>query len=126
MSGGKVKRYFLEVAYKGTNYSGWQIQKNAVSVQEVINKVFNVLFGDHINTLGSGRTDTGVHAEQQFVQVELEKDLTQDHLYKINRMLPEDISVKRVFEVNSEANVRFDAISRRYEYRISRVKILFV
>lgn len=126
MSGGKVKRYFLEVAYKGTNYSGWQIQKNAVSVQEELNKVLKVLFGNNINTLGSGRTDTGVHAEQQFVQIDLEKALTPEYLYKINRMLPEDISVREYFLVNPEANARFDAISRRYEYRIVRVKNPFL
>jgi len=126
LSGGKVKRYFLEVAYKGTNYSGWQIQKNAVSVQEELNKVLKVLFGNNINTLGSGRTDTGVHAEQQFVQIDLEKALTPEYLYKINRMLPEDISVREYFLVNPEANARFDAISRRYEYRIVRVKNPFL
>jgi len=126
LSGDKVNRYFLEVAYKGTKYNGWQIQKNAVSVQEELNKVLKILFKGPVATLGSGRTDTGVHAEQQFVQIDLENDFTPDHLYKMNRILPVDIAVNRYFKVKPDANARFDALSRRYEYRITRVKNPFL
>ncbi|MFN3402882.1 MAG: tRNA pseudouridine(38-40) synthase TruA [Cytophagaceae bacterium] len=118
--------YFLEIAYKGTRYHGWQIQENAVSVQQVINKVLADLFGQEINTIASGRTDTGVHAEQQFVQVDLLQEFTENHIYKVNRMLPYDIVVKNFYPVTDEANARFDAISRRYEYRISKRKNPFM
>jgi tRNA pseudouridine38-40 synthase len=116
-------RFFLEIAYKGTAYHGWQIQKNAVSVQEVLNKVLSAILSEKVETIGSGRTDTGVHALRQFVQIDSQKYLNQEvYLYKFNRMLPPDICINIIHPVIDEANARFDAISRSYEYRIINKK----
>jgi tRNA pseudouridine38-40 synthase len=115
-------RYFLEIAYKGTNYHGWQVQKNAHSVQQELNSCLERLFQQPVETIASGRTDTGVHAEQQFVHLDLNEELNADLLFKINCILPNDIVVKNYFRVKDNAHARFDTISRSYEYRICRVK----
>lgn len=115
-------RYFLEIAYKGTNYHGWQVQKNAHTVQQELNSCLERLFQHSIETVASGRTDTGVHAEQQFVHIDLETELNPDLLFKINCILPHDIVVKNYFRVKENAHARFDTSSRSYEYRICRVK----
>lgn len=115
----KKLRFFLEVAYKGTAYHGWQIQKNAISVQEVINNVLSTILSDNIETIGSGRTDTGVHAEKQVLHLDSKKNLLEGiYLNKLNKMLPKDISVKAIKRVKDDAHARFDAVSRSYEYRI--------
>ena len=114
-------RFFLEIAYKGTRYHGWQIQENAHSVQQEINNNLSKLFGE-VTTMGSGRTDTGVHAEQQFIQLDLEVPFTQEHLRKLNTMLPKDIAIKNFFGVRANASARHDPLYRSYEYRICKVK----
>lgn len=119
-------RYFLEIAYKGTKYHGWQVQKNAHTVQQELNQCLQRLFQKPIETIGSGRTDTGVHAEQQFVHFDLNKELTEDHLFKINRLLPWDISAKNLYRVKEDVSARFDALSRAYEYRICTIKDPFL
>lgn len=119
-------RYFLEIAYKGTHYHGWQLQKNAHTVQQELNQALQILFQKDIETIASGRTDTGVHAEQQFVHLDVETELTEDHLFKLNCLLPKDISAKRYVKVKPDVSARFDAISRSYEYRISRRKNPFL
>jgi tRNA pseudouridine38-40 synthase len=119
-------RYFLEMAYKGTNYHGWQVQKNAHSVQQELNNALFKLFRTEITTMGSGRTDKGVHAEQQYVQLDVVDELTSDHIFKLNHILPCDMSINNFFKVKENANVRYDATSRVYEYRISRVKNPFL
>ncbi|MBC3539593.1 tRNA pseudouridine(38-40) synthase TruA [Rufibacter sediminis] len=121
-------RYFLEVAYDGTRFHGWQTQPNALTVQEVLDdclrKVFRVA---QVETVGSGRTDTGVHATQQWVHVELPQVLSGDEIqHKLNRILPPDIAVGQVLPVGPEAHTRFDAVSRTYEYRISLQKNPFL
>ncbi|HEX8545452.1 MAG TPA: tRNA pseudouridine(38-40) synthase TruA [Cytophagaceae bacterium] len=118
-------RFFLEVAYKGTKYHGWQIQQNARSVQEEINLNLTKLFGP-VTTMGSGRTDTGVHAEQQFLQLDLEVAFTQEHLSKLNTMLPKDIAIKNYFPVTPGASARHDPLHRTYEYRICKFKNPFM
>lgn len=119
-------RYFLDIAYKGTGYHGWQIQQNAYSVQEELENALQKIFGQKIETLASGRTDTGVHAEQQIVHFDLQKEFTPQHIYRLNCVLPNDIAVKDFFPVKKEAHARFDATSRSYEYRITRVKDPFL
>jgi tRNA pseudouridine38-40 synthase len=113
--------YAIQILYKGTNYHGWQIQDNAHSVQEELNKVLERLLNHPIKTVGSGRTDTGVHAKEQYVmfQSDLELDSYQ-HVKSLNGLLPKDIAVHGIFKIADKANVRFDAISRAYEYRICR------
>ena len=117
----KPHRYFIEIAYNGTAYHGWQVQKNAHSVQEVLNKALSTIFRQNIETLGCGRTDTGVHARQLFAHFDLkgEEDLTANRfLLSINSLLPYDISVKRFIEVPADAHARFDATKRSYEYHV--------
>ena len=116
-----VQRYFIEIAYNGTAYHGWQIQKNALSVQELVNKVLSTLCRQNIETLGCGRTDTGVHARQLFAHVDIPADidvLNLQFLLSINSMLPFDIVVKRFIKVAPDAHARFDASLRSYEYHI--------
>ena len=85
-------RYFIEIAYKGTNYHGWQFQPNAVTVQELINNAFSLIFKETINVVGAGRTDTGVHAEQLYAHLDLEEQFNIDEItYKLNSLLPNDI-----------------------------------
>ncbi len=120
-------RYFLQISYNGTNYNGWQTQPNARAVQEVLDKSLQTLFQTEINTVGSGRTDTGVHAEEQFVHLDLPFQIDpEEAVFRLNKMLPKAISVNRILEVGPEAHARFDAISRTYEYRISSRKDPFL
>lgn len=116
-----MSRYFLEISYDGTSYHGWQLQENAHAVQHEIDAALSALFkGNKIETLGCGRTDTGVHAKQFFLHFDLEKNPYElnDLVFKLNRILPRDIAVKNIFPVENDAHARFDATSRSYEYHI--------
>ncbi|MCC5939696.1 MAG: tRNA pseudouridine(38-40) synthase TruA [Lunatimonas sp.] len=118
-----MKRYFLELAYQGTNYHGWQIQENATSVQEVVQRALSTILRTPIQIMGSGRTDAGVHAKQQFAHFEcLSIGDKNDFLKKINSVLPPDIGVFQVYEVKDDANARFAAQWRSYEYVIGMRK----
>ena len=120
-------RYFFEISYKGTNYHGWQIQQNATSVQQVLHEKLNLLLNTQIEITGSGRTDTGVHAKQQFFHADLKDELdTEDFKYHLNAVLPWDIYVHSIKKVSSEAHARFDALSRAYDYFIIPRKDLFM
>ena len=116
-------RYFFEVSYRGTAYHGWQIQKNALGVQQVVNSFLTQLLREEVKTFGSGRTDKGVHAEQQYFHVDVSLELDRvDLQYKLNQLLPDDISVRKIFQVPDGSHARFDAVERRYEYRMTGVK----
>jgi len=115
-------RYFLEIAYKGTAFHGWQVQANAYTVQEEIENALKKLFPEPVEITGSGRTDTGVHALQQFAHLDVDKEITADTLYKLNCMVSKDIVIKNAFRVRDDANARFDAVSRTYEYHICTEK----
>ncbi len=121
-------RYFLELAYKGTAYHGWQLQANAHSVQAELNAAMATVLRRPIETVGSGRTDTGVHALQQFVHFDSSEKLENipQILLRLNAVLPRDIVVKDLFPVRPDAHARFDADYRRYEYRICPVKNPFL
>jgi tRNA pseudouridine38-40 synthase len=116
-----TQRFFIELAYDGTKYHGWQIQPNAVTVQELLNKALATLLRRPVETTGCGRTDTGVHAKEFFVHFDAE---TVDNrpwsidTRSLNALLPHDIAIKRVFEVDTEKHARFDATLRSYEYHI--------
>jgi len=121
-----LQRFFIELAYDGTNYHGWQIQHNAVSVQEVLNKALSTILREPIESLGCGRTDAGVHAKEFFAHFDAEK-LMIDGLWTIdnknlirglNSILPQDIAIKNIFPVAPDAHARFDATLRSYEYHI--------
>jgi tRNA pseudouridine38-40 synthase len=122
------KKYFIELSYKGTNYHGWQIQPNAVTVQELLDKALSTFFRQKVSTLGCGRTDTGVHATQFFAHFELmtEGFDGEKALQSINSLLPYDISIQRIIETKPEAHARFDATLRSYEYHIHYTKNPFL
>lgn len=114
-------RYFIEFSYKGTAYHGWQKQPNAVSVQEKLEGGLSTILARTIEVVGSSRTDTGVHAAQQYAHFDVIDGITtplQKVVYSLNAILPRDVAVHRIFEVADDAHSRFDALYRRYEYRI--------
>jgi tRNA pseudouridine38-40 synthase len=115
-------RYFLEVSYKGTNYSGFQSQINANTIQAEIEKAFQVLLKRKIVLTGSSRTDAGVHALQNYFHFDVETGLSSQMLYKLNAVLPSDIAAKDIVPVKDDAHCRFDAISREYKYFIYKRK----
>lgn len=119
-------RYFIELSYNGKAYHGWQIQPNAITVQEVLDKGLSLLLRTTISTMGAGRTDAGVHATQMFAHFDTEVIFDAEMFqYKLNSYLPEDIVIHSIMKVNSEAHTRFDALSRAYIYRISLSKNAF-
>jgi len=122
-----MQRYFLEVAYKGTNYSGFQVQHNANSIQAEMEKALFILFRRQINLTGSSRTDTGVHALQNFFHFDTESiSLENDFLYSLNSILPHDIVIKNIVAVKQNAHCRFDALEREYKYFIYQNKNPFL
>ena len=119
-------RYFIELSYHGKNYHGWQIQPNEISVQETIEKALSTLLKQPISVIGCGRTDSGVHARQFFLHVDIEGDIDKEKLkFKLNSFLPEDIAIFQIVEVRDDAHARFDAVSRSYQYQVSLVKNVF-
>lgn len=125
-SGTSTLRYFIELAYKGTNYHGWQYQPNAASVQETLNKALSMLLKTDIDIVGAGRTDTGVHAKQMFAHFDSETEIDTTHLVqKLNSFLPKDIVIFNILKVADEAHARFDATKRTYEYHIHMTKDAF-
>lgn len=119
-------RYLIELAYKGTEFHGWQSQPNASSVQQNIEDALSTLFKSKIQIVGSSRTDTGVHCLQQFAHFDIDFDLDVTKLEKIvfqlNAILPKSIAIKRIFRVNQDFHARFDAKFRVYQYRIMQHK----
>lgn len=119
-------RYFIKLAYKGTNYFGWQYQPDAISVQETLNKALSTLLRINIDILGAGRTDSGVHAKEMFAHFDYETEIDTGKLvYKLNSFLPKDIAVFEIVKVHDEAHARFDATKRTYEYHIHTKKNAF-
>ena len=111
-------RYFIELSYNGKNYHGWQIQPDAISVQEKINNALSTVYQKDIQIVGAGRTDTGVHASQMFAHFDIDKSIDDNLVFKLNSILPNDIFIKAIFLVDDEKHARFDALSRSYEYKI--------
>ncbi|MAD96881.1 MAG: tRNA pseudouridine(38-40) synthase TruA [Flavobacteriaceae bacterium] len=111
-------RYFIELSYHGKNYHGWQMQPDAVSVQEKVNDAVSKVFRESIEVVGAGRTDTGVHAKQMFAHFDSSNEPPKEVVYKLNSILPNDIVVYDVVQVSDEKHARFDATSRSYEYHI--------
>lgn len=109
----------MELSYHGRDYHGWQIQKNGISVQEVLEDKLSKLLKTSIKITGAGRTDCGVHALQMFAHFDSETPLGEFLLIRrINYFLPKTIKVSRISPVREYAHARFDAISRTYEYHI--------
>jgi len=119
-----AQRYFIELAYKGTNYHGWQIQPNAVSVQGCLEKALSVINRELISLTGAGRTDTGVHAKYYVAHFDSKlADLdSPDFVHKLNSYLDKDIAIYSISKVTADAHARFDASSRTYQYFINLLK----
>ena len=121
-----MSRYFIEVSYKGTNFSGFQIQDNAITIQSEIEKAILLILKQKIELTGSSRTDTGVHALQNYFHFDFDGEISQKHIYNMNALIHQDVVVKRIFPVPEDAHSRFDAISREYKYSIYNQKNPFL
>lgn len=121
-----MPRYFLEVSYIGSNYSGFQKQENANSIQAEIEKALLILQREEIELTGSSRTDAGVHAMQNFFHFDYNGNINPQFIYKINAILPEDIVIKSIVKVTDNAHCRFDATGRTYKYFIYQNKNPFL
>lgn len=115
-------RYFLQLAYRGTNYHGWQRQPNGLSVQEVLETALTTVLREPIAIVGSGRTDTGVHAGEQYAHFDTDASLPAHLLRSLNSMIPPDVAIYDCFPVRTDTHARFTALSRYYQYHISRRK----
>lgn len=119
-------RYFLEFAYNGTHYHGWQIQPNTKTVQETLTTALSLLLKTPIELVGAGRTDTGVHAKKMYAHFDYAEIInTVELLKKLNSFLPKDIAVHNIHLVKEDAHARFDALTRTYEYHITLEKEVF-
>lgn len=125
-----MPRFFIEVAYKGTNYAGFQKQDNANTIQAELEKALEIYFREIFSLTGSSRTDAGVHARQNYFHFDSEKvPILKEYSkisYHLNAILPSDIVVKSVFPVKEDAHCRFDALSRTYQYYIYQSKDPFL
>jgi tRNA pseudouridine38-40 synthase len=123
-----MQRYFIKISYKGTAYHGWQVQQNANSVQAELDNALKTVFEEPIETVGCGRTDTGVHAREFYAHFDAEReDLEEQYWkFKLNSFLPQDIVCQKIYKVQADAHARFDALSRTYRYYITRERNPFL
>lgn len=123
------KRYFIELCYNGNQYHGWQSQDNAGTIQATLENSLLKITGEKIGIVGAGRTDTGVHAKFFAAHLDGKGDLFDNRmlfLYKMNCVLPSDIAITNIRPVTAEAHARYSALSRTYEYVISKRKNPFL
>jgi tRNA pseudouridine38-40 synthase len=112
-------RYLIKLAYKGTDFYGWQRQPNAVTVQGEIEKAINILLKIPTEIVGCGRTDTGVHATDYYAHFDTEVEIDEpEFAYKLNALLPKTIAIYEVSATHEKFHTRFDAVSRTYQYYI--------
>ena len=111
-------RYFAELSYNGTFYFGWQRQPKQISVQETLEKALSTILRMPIEIVGCGRTDTGVHAKQYFIHFDFDGNFPKAFVRRLNKFLPNDIAIHRIFKVSEDAHARFDAYYRAYEYHL--------
>ena len=125
-----MSRYFIKLAYNGTKYNGWQIQENTPNtIQQIFQEKLMMLLQESIEVSGCGRTDTGVHARNFYASFNCNTDLSENPahwVYKLNTVLPSDISVFSIQKVTDEAHARFDATARTYHYYIHQHKNPFM
>ncbi len=120
-------RYFIDISFDGTDFSGWQRQKNAISVQQVLEERFSIKLFKPINMVGCGRTDSGVHARQFVAHFDFDGDIDlHNFIYKMNRFLLSSISLNDIYQVFPDAHARYSTVKRTYKYYISRSKNPFV
>ena len=121
-----MSRYFIYLSYDGTRYHGWQIQPNGISVEGEIERCLSTILRTTIDIVGAGRTDAGVHARQMAAHFDMVDDTREidcaDLAYKVNRMLPPDISIHRIEPVSTDMHARFSATARTYHYYVSTVR----
>ena len=116
-------RYFIEFSYNGTNYHGFQKQKNVRTVQEELTKCISLQLDKSIDIYAAGRTDAGVHAKQMFAHFDIDTDFDQNNFCRsLNMMVPKDICIECLSIVNKDSHARFDAINRTYDYYIGSKK----
>jgi len=118
-------RYFIELAYKGTPFCGWQLQPNGITVQEELEKALGMILREPVRLTGAGRTDTGVHALYYVAHFDALRDdlhMNSSLIGKINGIIPREIAVYRISAVPPDAHARFDAVSRTYHYKIATRK----
>ena len=121
-----MKRYFIEVAYDGADFGGFQIQANQKTIQGTLENAMNILFREAISLTGASRTDAGVHAFQNFLHFDTSIPITSKHIYNLNSLLPSSIVVNNIYAVPNEAHCRFDAVKRSYIYKIHSRKSPFL
>lgn len=122
-----MSRYFIYFSYDGAAYHGWQVQPNAITVQQVLEDALSKLMRQPVPLVGAGRTDSGVNAACMVAHADFPCEIDAGQLiYKLNRILPPDIAVSDVRRVKDDAHVRFDAVSRRYMYRVVTEKSPFL
>lgn len=125
-----MSRYFLHLAYRGTNYNGWQSQQNAPSIQDVVERCLGFRLGHELRITGCGRTDTGVHARNYYAHFDSQRPaemiLSADFIHKMNTCLPSDIVIYQILPVSDDAHARFDAVSRTYHYYFHTFKNPFL
>lgn len=121
-------RYFLRLAYNGARFHGWQIQPNAISVQEVIEKALSTALREKIEIVGAGRTDAGVNAREMYAHFDTASEITDKRalLLSLNRLCSKDIAIYNIIDVEDDAHARFDAVRREYKYFATRIKNPFM
>ena len=120
-----ISRYRLDLQYMGTNYCGWQIQPNGLTVQQVLQDKLSQLCNHPIEIVGCGRTDSGVHASYFVAHFDFHGKIPGDLPYRLNKMLPGDVAVFSCTSVDSKFHARFDATKRLYQYHIHFQKNVF-
>ncbi|MBQ9385383.1 MAG: tRNA pseudouridine(38-40) synthase TruA [Bacteroidaceae bacterium] len=121
-----MMRYFADIEFDGTAYSGWQIQPHSPSVQQTLEEALALFLRCKVDVTGAGRTDAGVHASQMIAHFDLETPQDPDWMmHKLNGILPQDIAVHRIWPVRPDAHARFDAVSRTYKYYVTLNKSAF-
>lgn len=116
-----MQRYFIYLSYDGTNYNGWQIQPNGITIQQKLVEALSVMLQEQIEVVGAGRTDAKVHAQCMVAHFDTFKESLDVELlvHKLNCFLPQDIAVHKIVKVSNEAHARFSATARKYHYYIT-------
>jgi tRNA pseudouridine38-40 synthase len=121
-----MQRYFLEVCYRGQGYAGFQAQRNGRTIQGEVERAMAIYLRDAVSLTGSSRTDSGVHARQNYFHFDYDGDINESSIYNFNAILPADIAVRRLIKVDGRAHCRFDAVFRRYSYLVYNAKDPFL
>ncbi|MFB6305547.1 MAG: tRNA pseudouridine(38-40) synthase TruA [Flavobacteriales bacterium] len=121
-----MPQYFLKISFVGKRYHGWQIQDNAHTVQAEVNSAISGIVGKEIESIGCGRTDTGVHAKEFLLHFFIDEPLTSNFLFQLNGAFPRDIAAHNLYHMHDDAHARYDAVKRTYKYYIHRSKDPFL